>query len=810
MENFKRSVKRFVTRLTIIGLVVVCGAIAIAQVQKQNDANAADNGQLTPLQFAKNDINEPQPNQPGAVIGLPVHEEPARLNVGPAEPLERAAAPRQTSHNDSLAIELASHEDTIEAPNEFVRDDQVAPAQASSETFSNGFDSPFPTAASASDDAADSPPQFGGFDDGPPSFDDTPEFSRNEAPSAIANGPTAPDTSDFNAGFPGDDFDQGFPSPNASAPPTATPPFGQDTAQSPDPRMPSNNRLRQPGASPRFGELPEASTRAGQSAPRASQTTTTPIAQQERVVATPPANSFDNTSFGSYDNTDDSFATDNHDNTGYGSENTLPEPITAPGAADPASAANSLSLPSTGTPAPELNGLQTASISVQKTAPTQAHIGEPATFKIRIRNNSTQSVDRVIIRDQIPKGTELVSTDPPAKQASTGGIFWEIDTLRAGEERTVKIQVMPAVEQLIGSVAEVSFTTMASAQTEVRRPMLKIEHTTKPEVMLGDTVRFAIIIENPGTGTAKGVTIEEDVPAGLSHSKGPRLDYKVGDIPPGGRRRLELSLKAAEVGTVTNLIRAQAANGLQADHQVNLQVVAPDLKVLINGPSTRYLERKATYTVELQNRGTAAAENVNLRVQLPRGLNFVSTSSKGRYDAATHSVRWLLRALEPNKGASVQLTVDPQQKGEFVLNAVATADRNLRDTKDHPLMVEGIAALMYEVVDQIDPIEVGGVTTYNIQVTNQGTKEANNIVFQAELPNGLEAVSPQGQAKYQVRGNLVQFQPIARLAAKQKASYAIQVRGRTAGDQRFKVLMTSSATPTPVVREESTRVYSDQ
>ena len=31
MENLKRSVKRLITRLTILGLVVICGAIAIAQ-----------------------------------------------------------------------------------------------------------------------------------------------------------------------------------------------------------------------------------------------------------------------------------------------------------------------------------------------------------------------------------------------------------------------------------------------------------------------------------------------------------------------------------------------------------------------------------------------------------------------------------------------------------------------------------------------------------------------------------------------------------------------------------------------------------
>ena len=58
----------------------------------------------------------------------------------------------------------------------------------------------------------------------------------------------------------------------------------------------------------------------------------------------------------------------------------------------------------------------------------------------------------------------------------------------------------------------------------------------------------------------------------------------------------------------------------------------------------------------------------------------------------------------------------------------------LRDAVDHALAVDGIAALLFEVADQVDPIEIGGTTTYQIRVENQGTKEASNVQIPGHDP----------------------------------------------------------------------------
>lgn len=781
MENFKRSVKRLVTRLTILGLVVICGAIAIAQVQKQNNVNAADNNLPVPDQLAFGDAEDAvSPLRADARQGLPARVQQVQ-QVQFDQPVADAAE--------------------IPAADDFIHDTQVVPTQASTDSFDSGsFDEPFPSTSSEEFDAG--PPAFGDEEQGSV---EAPELIGDRQIPSIAVGPTALDESQFDAGFPEDSFDTDVRDSGAAADRSRF--DGSQTAGSlrggvepganrfatepaPQPNSVGNaqpDELPEPTFGSRFG--------ATERQPSADMRTIAPAATPRPMGATAisqpePLQSYsssDRSTFGSLGGQADEFG----------------------GSAQQ----SSLSISAAGNPAPEFNGPQSASLTIHKQAPAQVHVDEPATFTIKVRNNGGVAADRVIVRDQVPKHSQLLKTDPPAKQAANGGLYWELATLAANEERTVTMQVIPKQEGVIGSVAEVSFVTLASAQADVRKPMLEVKHTTTPEVLVGETVRFAIVINNPGSGTVKDVTIEEDVPRGLAHSKGSRLEHKVGDIAPGGQRRLELSLKAAEPGTVTNVIRARGANGLVAEHTVNLQVVAPELSVVISGPSTRYLERKATFTVQLENRGTASAENIDLRVQLPRGLDFVSTQSNGRYDTSTHSIRWLLRELQPNKRAPVQLTVNPQQKGDFKIDALATADRNLRDEQEHPLRVEGLAALLFEVADQVDPIEVGGLTTYSIQVTNQGTKEASNVEFLAQVPPGMEAVQPNGvSSKYRVEGTsgIIRFDPIVRLAAKEKASYTIQVRGKTAGDQRFKVQMTSDDTTEPVIEEESTRVYSDQ
>ena len=124
--------------------------------------------------------------------------------------------------------------------------------------------------------------------------------------------------------------------------------------------------------------------------------------------------------------------------------------------------------------------------------------------------------------------------------------------------------------------------------------------------------------------------------------------------------------------------------------------------------------------------------------KLPKGMQFVRANNMGEYDAATHAVYWSLAELPKGERGTVELVAMPIETGPQTLQVEGHAQQGLTDHKQREIVVEGLAAIMFEVRDLEDPIEVGGETGYEIRVVNQGTKAATNVQVAVELPPGMK------------------------------------------------------------------------
>jgi len=457
-----------------------------------------------------------------------------------------------------------------------------------------------------------------------------------------------------------------------------------------------------------------------------------------------------------------------------------------------------------------LEGAQTPTLTLEKIAPKEIQVGKPAIFEVRVRNTGDVVAHGVEIREETPQGTRLLGANPQASQADAGQVVWSIGTMRPGEETTVSLEVMPISEGEIGSVATVHFASQASARTRCTRPQLTLEVQGPREVLIGESATLTIKVSNPGTGATTGIVLSESIPEQLAHAAGPELEYEIGELKPNESRQLELTLKAVKAGQVVNRLMARADAQLVAKQQTQLTIVAPQLEVAVQGPKRRYLERQATYTMSVSNPGTAPAKEVELVTHLPKGLKFVEANNAGQYDPQTNSVHWLLDELPPQETGQVMLTTLPVEPGEQMLRLEGTAQRGLSARQEEVIQIEGVAAILFQVVDAADPIEVGGETTYEIRVVNQGSKAATNIQLRAELPAELKAVDAQGPTRYELQGQLVEFEPLARLAPKADTTYRLRVQGLRAGDLRVQVQLKTDEMRTPVTKEESTHVYADE
>ena len=123
--------------------------------------------------------------------------------------------------------------------------------------------------------------------------------------------------------------------------------------------------------------------------------------------------------------------------------------------------------------------------------------------------------------------------------------------------------------------------------------------------------------------------------------------------------------------------------------------------------------------------------------------------------------------------------------------------------------IDGVSALMLEMVDSEDPIEVNSETSYDVHIKNTGSKVETDIKLLATIPDKMEFRSVTGPVRFHEEGKTIVFEPIEKLAPDAQATFRIHVKALDAGTVNFKIQMTSTNLTDPVIKMEATRIYSD-
>jgi uncharacterized repeat protein (TIGR01451 family) len=458
-----------------------------------------------------------------------------------------------------------------------------------------------------------------------------------------------------------------------------------------------------------------------------------------------------------------------------------------------------------------LDGSQNPSMEIQKRAPAEVQVGIPSTFTLLVRNVGNATAFDVNVHDAVPKGAKLVRTSPSAQTDPSGKLQWKLGEMKAGSEQVLTVDLVPESEGELGSVASVTFAAQASVRTMSTQPKLVVNQKANATVLGGDDLRITIEVSNTGTGTARGVELEEDVPTNMRHSSGvSTLGLTVGDLAPGESERFEIDLMAVSAGKAINKIRAISTNSATFESSATIEVVLPKLLLNVEGPRLRYLERQATYRTSVTNSGTAMAKNVELMLYLPRGMEFNSAANEGTYLPDQHAVAWSLSELSAGSSATTEVVLLPVQEGDFVLRLQGLSDGVRADAVDRKVQVEGQSELAFTVEDDNDPIETDGLTTYLIRITNTGTRMDNDVQLVIEMPDGSKSEQVNAPTNHQTSQRTIVFAPIPQMQPKDQQVYRIAVRHAKEGILVLRAQLKSKNRPVPVVKEESTQVYLDR
>jgi uncharacterized repeat protein (TIGR01451 family) len=456
-------------------------------------------------------------------------------------------------------------------------------------------------------------------------------------------------------------------------------------------------------------------------------------------------------------------------------------------------------------------GRQEPSVSVEWIGPATAKVGQAVSYQLMVRNIGGCRAHQVVVHDRMPPGVVVNATEPKA-ETEDNLLVWNLGTMEPRQEKRIDIQLVPGGTGKVDCQAFVTFTGLAVARLEVHQPKLTLKVQAPKNVVAGDPATVAINVCNPGDAVTENVKVKAMLTEGLEHAQGKEVSFDLGNLAPNESRNVFVLCGAKTAGEQKCEAEVTADPKLTAHESATVDVLAPKINLAAAGPGMRYLDRHAVLVFKVSNPGTAPAHHVNIIDRVPVGFKVVAASHGGQHDFVARTVSWYIGELAPEQSKEVTLEVVAASTGEHRSQVLATAARGLESRAEITTRIEGLPALLMELVDLDDPLEVGAETAYEIRVTNTGTKTETNLQLTCTVPDKMEfrgALAPAG-CSFKTEGQEVVFQPLPKLAPRADAIFRVKVKGAAPGDLRFQARMKADGLSVPVLKEESTKVYGDE
>jgi uncharacterized repeat protein (TIGR01451 family) len=444
-------------------------------------------------------------------------------------------------------------------------------------------------------------------------------------------------------------------------------------------------------------------------------------------------------------------------------------------------------------------------VAIRVRVPVTVVAGQELEYRIIVENFSPAPAHHVFVRDPLPAKARFVRANPTPLSREPE-LLWQLGTLDAGAKREIVLILSPTGTGEVKNCARVQFEHGECVSTKVLRPSLSLRKTGPTQAVLNDSLTYHLTVTNKGDAEATNVLLTDALPAGLEYAGGRKsLTWEVGTLVPGQSQSVEYQVVARALGRLANKAVVTAAEGLREEIGTAVTVGEAKLSLAITGPKQRYLNAPASYQIMVSNPGTAPVHQVVIADPLPAQTALVSASPGGRL--LDGQVQWTIGNLAPGDSRSVEVVLRALSVGRVCNRASASADRGLGKEAEVCTDFVGVPALSLEVGDTIDPVGVGGATSYHITVRNPGTTPATGVQVVATVPPEMVVTHAAGAADHRKEGQKILYNAVT-VRAGGEARYRIDVKAQKAGDVRFKVELTADQlTAGPVLQEESTTIF---
>ncbi len=420
----------------------------------------------------------------------------------------------------------------------------------------------------------------------------------------------------------------------------------------------------------------------------------------------------------------------------------------------------------------------------------------------------------------IPAQAQQPQPSPAPPQAadslSAHQYAWNVGTLQPHESKTIVISGVAQADGTVRSCLAVDYRPMLCAAVQVVKPALELERVFlqegKPvrQFYSCDQIEATYRLTNTGTGTTQRGVIIEQLPQGLATAEGATtVEIPFEPLAAGQTVTKKVVLKATQHVEYEGRALAKTEKFETHSGVETLVAMHPQLEVTIDGPAQSYMGRVLQYDIMVRNVSDDPAVKTTLALGVPQDRIERLSVSTGQSAApgAQKERTYDIGRLEPGEARRVTVSFETTTPGPIQVAARAQAYCVGVLEKTAQTTITGIPALRLEVIDRTDPVPVGGTTTYEIQVKNQGSADAVDIQVRAELPENMTFVEGKGPTAVQQEGQALVFGPVARIPPGEVVSWTVQARGEKPGLARFRLSLSSAQIRTPVLEIEPTTVY---
>jgi len=273
---------------------------------------------------------------------------------------------------------------------------------------------------------------------------------------------------------------------------------------------------------------------------------------------------------------------------------------------------------------------------------------------------------------------------------------------------------------------------------------------------VGATLSYRIEVTNPGSVSARGVSVANPIPQGLTflssnppaQPQGGQLMWGLNDLSAGETRVIEVDYRADQPGAINNCAVLNAADGAAAQSCASTTVMTATaaretLEVTMSGPTSATVGEEVEFVTVVTNHGTVATPPMVIVDRFDSGLEHPVRTSPLERDldplAPGQSQRILVnfKVVQPGElSNSVELlegkTIRGEAKATVSVAQFAGGAPNAAARPAIPPTTPGVAhpaASQPLTITKSGPdrLIVGQKANFVVEITNRGTQTLNQV-----------------------------------------------------------------------------------